>query len=479
MTPTTKAETTLTIVPGTSDDARTLATAVAMETNKELVPVRIFNQGGRTMLCGVLPVRVLTRVLQHNAPTGNRRSPARALHSHNHPVATEHVRSIKSYLLNAILNREPYIIPPVTLNSTSNVEAMAPETDFNSAGYAVFPDESSLHITDGQHRYLAISQVAEELRGTPAGDNFMRTGVPFMMTLESDLYQTHQDFADAAKSKPLPSSRLAVFNTRQPANRAVMELGERVMLLQGRIDATSSTLSVNSPFVFLVNQIRQFVKASLTGSPTASEQAFASSAKNTIATPDAYKRWVTSRAAFLNVMTEIIDDWKELSELPQPGGPDPESSSPGGFRPGSFRSGSSGAGGFSPGSFSATEALARTKEIREKKSISITATFLNALGVVSYDVLKDTTGPEVSGPEVSGPEVSGPEVSGPEVSGRDINQDELEDQLRVRLEPFRHVDWDRSADIWEGNLVSDGRIRTQTPAIKAAAVKLLAVLAKE
>ena len=79
---------------------------------------------------------------------------------------------------------------------------------------------------------------------------------------------------------------------------------------------------------------------------------------------------------------------------------------------------------------------------------------VQALGVVSYDVLKDAT-------------------------NGDINQDELEDQLRVRLEPFRHVDWDRSADIWEGNLVSDGRIRTQTPAIKAAAGKLLAFLAKE
>ena len=257
--------------------------------------------------------------------------------------------------------------------------------------------------------------------------------IEHMMTVENDLNQTHQDFADAGKTKPLPSSLLAVFDTRQPANRAVMELGERVKLLQGRIDATSSTLSVNSPFVFLVNQIRQFVKASLTGSPTVSEQAFASSAINTIAIPDAYKRWVISRAAFLNVMTEIIHDWKSLSELPQPGSAD------------------------------AAEVLARTKGIREKKSISITAAFLNALGVVSYDVLKDAT-------------------------NGDINQDELEDQLRVRLEPFRHVDWDRSADIWEGNLVSDiwegnlvsdGRIRTQTPAIKAAAGKLLAFLAKE
>ena len=119
--------------------------------------------------------------------------------------------------------------------------------------------------------------------------------IEHMMTVENDLNQTHQDFADAGKTNPLPSSLLAVFDTRQPANRAVMELGERVKLLQGRIDATSSTLSVNSPFVFLVNQIRQFVKASLTGSPTVSEQAFASSAINTIAIPDAYKRWVWSR----------------------------------------------------------------------------------------------------------------------------------------------------------------------------------------
>ena len=424
MTLTTKAEATLTIVSGTSDDARARAAAVAAETNREIVPVRVFDQGDRTMLSGVLPVRVLTRVLQHNASTKGSAA-AKALNTRNRPVANEHVRSIKSYLLNAIEKQERYIIPPVTLNSTGSVEIMVPEGDYTpTTGYAVFPDEASVHITDGQHRYLAIGQVVDELRGTPDGDSFMRTGVPFMMTVENDLNQTHQDFADAGKTKPLPSSLLAVFDTRQPANRAVMELGERVKLLRGRIDATSSTLSVNSPFVFLVNQIRQFVKASLTGSPTVSEQAFASSAINTIAIPESYERWVKSRAAFLNVMTEIIDDWKALSELPQPGGAE------------------------------AAEVLARTKEIREKKSVSMAAAFLNALGVVSYEVLKDVT-------------------------NVDIDQGKLEEQLRVRLEPFRNVDWDRSADIWKGNLVSEGRIRTQTPAIKAAAGNLMALLAEE
>ena len=421
MTLDSKAEVTLLVVPGTSDDARARAAAVAAETNREIVPVRVFDQGERRMLSGVLPVRVLTRVLQHNASSKGSAA-SKALHARNRPVTTEHVRAIKSYLLDAIDKRERYIIPPVTLNSTGSVQIMVPEGDYTpTTGYAVFPDEASVHITDGQHRYLAIGQVADELRGTPEGDSFMRTGVPFMMTIESDLNQTHQDFADAGRTKPLPSSLLAVFDTRQPANRAVLELGDRVTLLQGRIDATSSTLSVNSPFVFLVNQIRQFVKASLTGSPTVSEQAFSASAENTIAIPESYSRWVQSRAAFLNVMTEIIGDWKELSELSQPGGAD------------------------------AAEVLSRTKEIREKKNVSMTAAFLNALGVVSYEVLKDVT-------------------------SEDVDQATLEETLRKKLEPFKNVNWDRSADIWSDNLVVDGRIRTQTPAIKAAAGRLTEVL---
>ena len=420
----TKAEAALTIVSGTSDDARARAAAVAAETNREIVPVRVFDQGDRRMLSGVLPIRVLTRVLDHNASTkGN--ATAKALHTRNRPVSNEHVRVIRSYLMDAIEKEERYIIPPVTLNSTGSVEIMVPEGDYTpTSGYAVFPDEASVHITDGQHRYLAIRHVADDLRGTPGGDAFMRVGVPFMMTIESDLNQVHQDFADAGRTKPLPSSLLAVYDTRQPANRAVMELGERVKLLEGRIDATSSTLSVNSPFVFLVNQVRQFVKASLTGSPTVSEQAFANSAENTIAIPESYKRWVQSRAAFLNVMTEIIDDWKELAELSPPGGAD------------------------------AAEVLARTKAIRELKRVSMAAAFLNALGVVSYNVLKDAT-------------------------SEDVDQEHLEEVLRAKLEPLRQVDWDRSADIWAGNLVVDGRIRTQTPAIKTAAGNLMTFLADD
>ena len=416
-----KAEAKLVKVPGNSDDARSHAAAIAADTNREIVPVRVFEQGGRPMLSGVLPVRVLTRILDHNAaPKGA--AAARALNARNRPVDTAHVRAIAAYLRRAVENGETYIIPSVTLNSTGSVEVVVPGGDYSPAtGYAIFPDEAAVHITDGQHRYLAIRQVVDELRGTATGDEFMRAGVPVMMTIESDLNQVHQDFADAGKTKPLPASLLAVYDTRQPANRAVMEIGERVQLLAGRIDATSSTLGANSPFVFLVNQLRQFVKSSLTGHPGTSESAFANQADAAMTNPDAHERWVRSRVAFLNVMTEIIPHWKELSKLSPPGGPD------------------------------AAEVLARTKAIRQTRSVPLTAAFLNAIGVVSHYALKDAT-------------------------RTDVDQGKLEADLRRQLNPFALVDWDRSAAIWDGNLVVDEKIRTQNPALREAARKLMKLL---
>ena len=415
------ASATLKEVPGTAEEARMRAITVASDTNREVMPVRVFEQGDRTMVSGVLPIRVIVRVLAYNAAVKGQAA-NKALDAGNRPKDPKHVRQIATYLRRAIENGENYIIPSLTLNSKSNVEIYVPEGAYTPAtGFAVFPDEAAVHITDGQHRYLAIRDVANQLRGTPAGEKFMRAGVPVMMTIESDLGQVHQDFADAGRTKPLPSSLLAVYDTRQPANLAVLEVGEQVKLLKGRIDATSSTLSVNSPFVFLVNQVRQFVKASLTGSPSLSEAPFAVQAEAAIGNPEARKRWVASRVVFLEVMTEIIADWKEISELPQPGGAD------------------------------SAEVLARTKAIREQKKVPMAAAFLISLGVVSHHLLANATSKTVDRPN-------------------------LEKELLARLEPLRHVDWDRSAEIWAGNLVIDGKIRTQTPAVKATSQRLLDML---
>lgn len=411
----------LTEVPGTAEDARARAAALAMDSQREVVPVRVFEQGHRTMLDGVLPIRVLVRVLEHNAVSKGATA-GKALTALNRPVVPQHVKGIVTYLRQAIESGSPYIIPALTLNSSDKVEVVIPSGDYRPiTGYAVFPDEAAVRITDGQHRFLAIREVVDELRGTQAGDEFMRDGVPVMITIESERAQIHQDFADAGKTKPLPLSLLAVYDVRQPANAAVMKIAESVPLLKDRIDATSTTLSVNSPFIFLVNQVRQFVKSSLTGSPSMQEPAFAAHARDALSNEEARERWTSSRVAFLKAMTEIIEDWRELAELPVPGGAD------------------------------AAEVLARTKAIRGRRRVSMSAACLNTLGLVSHDVLMNAT-------------------SSP------VDQAKLENELRVKLKPFEDVDWDRSADIWDGNLVVDGTILTRTAAVKTAHGALMDVL---
>ena len=57
-----------------------------------------------------------------------------------------------------------------------------------------------------------------------------------------------------------------------------------------------------------------------------------------------------------------------------------------------------------------------------------------------------------------------------------FDENELMERLREQLRPLNDVDWSRDADIWDENIVTGGKIRTQGSAVKAAADALLKVL---
>ena len=285
----------------------------------------------------------------------------------------------------------------------------------------MLPDETCIFITDGQHRFQGLKETARRLRGTELDETLMNTGIPFMMTIESNDRQVHQDFADAGKTKALPPSLLAVYDVRQPANLAVMEISERVHLFKGRINATATSIGASSAQVFLLNQVRQFVKHSLTGSAGASEVAFSEEAGHAMTNPESRERWIRSRIAFLNAMTEIVPDWSEVRKLSPPGGPD------------------------------SAFVKDRTKEIKLRHNVPFNGAFLTTLGLVSYRVLHTVT-------------------SSP------FDDTELMERLRESLQPFNAIDWSREAAIWDGNIVTGGKIRTQGPAVKAAADAMLRLL---
>ena len=51
------------------------------------------------------------------------------------------------------------------------------------------------------------------------------------------------------------------------------------------------------------------------------------------------------------------------------------------------------------------------------------------------------------------------------------------ERLREQLRPFSNIDWTRKeGNIWDGNIVTGGKIRTQGPAVKAASDAMLALL---
>jgi len=406
-------------IEGTQEECSRLALEVARDTNRESFPVRVFQQGPRKMVAGVLPIRVLLRVLGTNAAVRGTTA-AGAVVSTNRPVDSRHVQGITDYLIQAIRENREYILPPLTLNATQGLEVYVPKgTATPVTGWAILPEDQFIMITDGQHRFLALRKVYETLRGTEEGSRFLGDGLAVMLTISERTEQIHQDFADAAKTKALPPSLVAVYDTRHPGNRAVLHLVEKVELLQDRVDATSSTLSINSPYLFLANQVRQFVKSSLSGRPSLADSAFYEQARHALTNGTAFDQWLESRATFLNILTELIPEWKEIAALPKPQGPE------------------------------GPVVLSKMREIRSRQPVSMSAAALNALGLVSHEVLP---------PLMS-------RGRAPERSA-----------VANRLAPLAAVDWDRRSPMWQGNLVQEGVIKTQTSAVKGASKVLMDLL---
>ena len=412
-------KTKITSVEGTLRDAMVNAMDLAAETQREPpVPVRIFYQGNRQMVSGIMPCKTMVRVLDHNAADKGSTA-AKALNTTNRPFMKEHAQAFERYITKALERDEPFIIPPMTLNSTGGLDIFIPASDARTnSGYAVLPDETKIHITDGQHRFNGIKQVIESTRGTSLGEIIAETGVPFMMTIEADIDQVHQDFADAGKTKALPPSLLAVYDTRQPANRVVIQICNQVPLLDGRVDSTSNSVGKSNEFVYLVNQVRQFVKHSLTGSTGTTEASFEEQATAALSNEESRDSWIRSRVAFLKAMTEVVPEWNEIAQLSPPGGAD------------------------------AAAVLQKTKDVKVRGNVPLNGAFLTTLGLVSHELLRDH-------------------------ANTDLSEGELVTALRHIVAPLHDADWSRNGPLWQDNIVTGGKIRTQAPAVRAASKAML------
>jgi len=299
-------------------DAREASQEEAANTGGLSLPGILFKQGERYCVSTAIPVRrVRTRLLEvDNAKErGNVADVKRAT---NRPLMKDHVATIATYLRENVGGH--YILPPMTLNVQQKISVYVPRAILNGAFgavYLVVPETARLSVTDGGHRTNAVIKAASEMTPDDAA-RFDQDAIAAMITLESDLVQVHQDFADCSKTKPLPKSQLAAYDRRNPANGLVLDLIEACPLFADKIDSTSKTLSALSTNLFLTNQVRQLVKELLISDYAMADDQFEVKAKELLGSNETshYKDQLEKFVEYVNIVTEAIPVLREIAPLP-------------------------------------------------------------------------------------------------------------------------------------------------------------------
>jgi DNA sulfur modification protein DndB len=305
--------------------AQSTATAAAEESANVggfSLPGVLFRQGARFCISTAIPIRrVRTRMLEvDSAPTkGN---VAQVQKATNRPVMPEHVATISNYIADNVGGT--YILPPMTLNVQQPITVYRPQHRLGQSFgqvHLVIPETAKLSVTDGGHRTTAIIQAYENMSEEKRA-KFDDDAVAVMITLEQDLSQIHQDFADCSKTKPLPKSQLAAYDRRNPANGLVLDIIEKCLLFNDKIDSTSKSLSANSTNLFLTNQVRQLVKELLTGDYAMADDQFEVKAKELLGSSETphYRRELERFVGFVDTFTAAIPVLMQIANLP-PGTP--------------------------------------------------------------------------------------------------------------------------------------------------------------
>jgi DNA sulfur modification protein DndB len=300
----------------TLEDAQRAAGSEAANTGALSIPVVAFRQGLRTVVTGALPMSWVRTRLESRSAKGAKKggSMQDTQASWNRPEIPEHSQAISKYIVENY--KKAYIIPPLSLNIQHRVHLYLP--DYPSEflpGYLVIPGSAKLAVTDGQHRKTGISSAMDQMVETDAA-RFGSDAVAVMITCETDINQIHQDFADCSKTKPLPPSLLAVYDRRNPANRLVGDLERSCPLFKGRIDSTSKTLSKKSTFLFLANQLRQFLKELLAGSYAIADADFEKRALELLGQDEQYAAALQKFTDYVNHLTSVIQVWNDIANLP-------------------------------------------------------------------------------------------------------------------------------------------------------------------
>ncbi len=285
------------IVPlETQEKAQLQAFADASTSGARVFLCHIYEQGRRNHLVFSLPFNQLVEMakLQSAEAKKNKSNPEE---KKNRPLMPQHVNEIAKYLLET----ENYILPPFIFNCSSPIRVYAYGSGAVQFGYAVIPSNVELYVTDGQHRLEAIK------KAIPERPELRNDSVTVLVVQEEDIDQIHQDFADCAKTKPIPPALLAAYDVNNILSKLVRQLSRELVIFEKRIDKISRTVGKDPNYMFTMSQLQVGV----------AEFLFGSSRKQVIETrsdqqKSEWKSLLEKAKLFYLTFAENNDTWKYL-----------------------------------------------------------------------------------------------------------------------------------------------------------------------
>ena len=229
----------------TQQEALTQSYADASTSGARVFLCHIYQQGGRNHLVFSLPCNLLLELGKlQSAETKKHKSNAEE--KINRPLMRPHVNEIAKYLINT----DNYVLPPFIFNCSTPIKVFAYGTGAVKFGYAVIPSNVELYVTDGQHRLKAIEKAIIE-RPSLKNDS-----VTVLVIEEDDIDQIHQDFADCAKTKPIPPALLAAFDVSNFLSQLTRKVSKELVIFDKRIDKISRTVGKDPNYMFTMSQLR-------------------------------------------------------------------------------------------------------------------------------------------------------------------------------------------------------------------------------
>ncbi|GFZ69162.1 hypothetical protein PSE10B_56840 [Pseudomonas amygdali pv. eriobotryae] len=228
------------------------------------VPALKYRSGDRIWYAVTLPYRVLGKFIQTSS-TKKKNQEIIKSEIRNRFLDSKHKNEIKDY----IVEEREFTIPPVTLvsfdqldfrsyhfeNETEEQQNERFESAGSIAGVMVLPIDYEFECLDGNHRTVAIRELANEFPEAIAGSNMLLN-----IVYESRPRKIRQDFVDVNKNAKQTSSSInTLFNTRDRVSGLVVDIVEELEYLKTTTELLSTSVSKNSKDIFTINNIKNAV----------------------------------------------------------------------------------------------------------------------------------------------------------------------------------------------------------------------------